>query len=185
MDWPGNPFWDYSLELYQRPGVEAACLDLQRRHGLDVNLVLLCCWQASRGAELDAATLREAHQAVASWQAEVVRLLRALRRRLKARLVDPEPQSVVERWPDLAAAIRERAQALELDGERLAQLGLYRAVEGLSPSAPPGVALAGVNLRRYWQFDGRDRHALRALLSSAFPDAAADELEASLEWLGD
>ena len=185
MDWPDNPFWDYSLKLYERPGVEAACLDLQRRHGLDVNLVLLCCWQASRGVELDAAALREAHDAVASWQAEVVRLLRALRQRLKARLVDPEPRSVVERWPGLAAAIRERALALELDGERLTQLGLHRAVQGLEPRASPGAALAVVNLRRYWQFDRRDRHALRSLLSTAFPGAGPDELEAGLDWLGD
>jgi len=185
MDWPANPFWDYSVELYQRPGVEAACLELQRRHGLDVNLVLLCCWQASRGIELDAAALRAARDAVASWQAEVVRLLRALRQRLKARLVEPEPGSVVERWPGLAATIRERALALEIDGERLAQLGLRRAVEGLSASAPPGVALAGVNLRRCWPFDRRDRHALRSLLATAFPGTRADELEASLDWLGD
>ncbi|MDF2782313.1 MAG: hypothetical protein K0S96_2118, partial [Geminicoccaceae bacterium] len=26
MDWPANPFWDYSVELYRRPGVEAACI---------------------------------------------------------------------------------------------------------------------------------------------------------------
>jgi uncharacterized protein (TIGR02444 family) len=184
MDWPDNPFWDYSVELYRRPGVEAACLELQRRHGLDVNLVLLCCWLASRGVELDPATLREARHTVASWQAEVVRLLRALRQRLKARLADPEPRSVVERWPGLAAAIRERALAMEIDGERLAQLGLCRAVDGLPQSARPGVALAGVNLRRYWQFDGRDRHALRTLLGAAFPAAEAGELEAGLEWLG-
>jgi uncharacterized protein (TIGR02444 family) len=184
MDWPHNPFWDYSVELYRRPGVEAACLELQRRHGLDVNLVLLCCWLASRGVELDQATLRAARHAVASWQAEVVRLLRAVRQRLKARLTDPEPGSVVERWPGLAAALRERALALEIDGERLAQLGLCRAVEGLPQSARPGVTLAGANLRRYWQFDGRDRHAMRTLLGAAFPAAGTGELEASIDGLG-
>ncbi|MCC2664246.1 MAG: hypothetical protein K0S35_2168 [Geminicoccaceae bacterium] len=91
---------------------------------------------------------------------------------------------MVERWPGLAAAIRERALTMEIDGERLAQLGLRRAVEGLPQSAPPGVALAGVNLRRYWQFDGRDRHALQTLLGAAFPAAEAGELEAGLDWLG-
>ena len=185
MEWPANPFWDYSVELYGRPGVEAACLELQRRHGLDVNLILLCCWQATRGAELDHATLGRAKTVVASWQAEVVRPLRALRQRLRAKLVDPEPGSVVELWPELAAAIRERALALEIDGEHLVQLGLYRAVSGLPARATPGPTLAGVNLRRYWQFDRRDRHALRTLLGKAFPEAAADQLEASLDWLDD
>jgi uncharacterized protein (TIGR02444 family) len=185
MEWPANPFWDYSVELYGRPGVEAACLELQRRHGVDVNLVLLCCWQATRGAELDRATLSRAKAAVASWQAEVVRPLRALRQRLRAKLVDPEPGSVVERWSELAAAIRERALALEIDGEHLAQLGLCRTVSELAARAEPGVALACANLRRYWQFDRRDRHALQTLLGNAFPDARPNELEASLDWLDD
>ncbi|HSA82280.1 MAG TPA: TIGR02444 family protein [Geminicoccaceae bacterium] len=183
MAWPANPLWDYAVELYGRPGVEAACLELQRRHGVDVNLVLLCCWQATRGAELDPAALSRAKTAVASWQAEVVRPLRALRQRLRARLVDPEPGSVVELWPDLAAALRERALDLEIDGERLAQLGLYRAASGLAAPAAPGPALASANLRRYWEFDRRDRHALGILLGNAFPEAGPDELEASLDWL--
>ena len=185
MEWPGNSFWDYSVELYGRPGVEAACLELQSRHGVDVNLVLLCCWQAARGAELDPAALSRASTAVASWQAEVVRPLRALRQRLRAKLVDPEPGSVVEFWPELAAAIRERALTLEIDSEHLAQLGLCRAVSGLPSRAVPGPALAVANLRRYWQFDRRDRHALRSLLGNAFPEARPNELEASLDWLDD
>jgi uncharacterized protein (TIGR02444 family) len=183
MDWPENPFWDYSIELYRHPEVEAACLELQERHGLDVNLVLLCCWQARRGVALDRAALARAEAVVASWQSEVVRSLRTLRRRLKARLADPEPGSVVELWPGLASAIRERALTLEIEGEHLGQLGLSRAVDGLPASAPPGVGLAASNLRAGWPFDGRDRHALRALLASAFPEAGAQELEASLAWL--
>ncbi len=183
MDWPANPFWSYSIELYRRPGVEAACLELQRRHGLDVNLVLLCCWQASCGGRLDRALLGRAGETVAGWQAEVVRPLRALRRRLKAKLADPDPGSVVELWPGLASAIREQALALEVAGEHVTQLGLSRALAGLPASAPPGVALAGANLHACWPFDARDRHALGALLASAFPEAAAAELEASLGWL--
>ncbi|MGI9492931.1 MAG: TIGR02444 family protein, partial [Geminicoccaceae bacterium] len=49
MDWPESPFWDYSLSLYGRPGVEQACLELQRRHGLNVNLLLFAFWLADRG----------------------------------------------------------------------------------------------------------------------------------------
>ena len=30
--WPHELFWDYSVALYSRPGVEAACIELQRRH---------------------------------------------------------------------------------------------------------------------------------------------------------
>lgn len=185
MDWPANPFWDYSVALYRHAAVEAACLELQRRHGLDVNLVLLCCWQGSRGGALEPATLRRAQEAVASWQAEVVRPLRALRQRLKVRLADPEPGSIVELWPALAGTLRSRALALELDGERLAQLALARALAGPTASAPPGVALAGANLGHYWPFDGRDRYALQSLLSAAFPAATAAAIAAAIAWLED
>jgi uncharacterized protein (TIGR02444 family) len=183
MDWPADPFWDYSVELYRRPGVEAACLDLERRHGLDVNLLLLCCWEARRGVPLDRTWLARAGAAAASWHAEVVRPLRALRRRLKARLADPEPDSVVELWPGLASAIREQALALEIEAEHLSQLGLSRAVAGLPESAPPGVEQAAANLRACWPFDYRDRHALRALLAGAFPEAGGRELDDGLAWL--
>jgi uncharacterized protein (TIGR02444 family) len=185
MEWPANPFWDYSVALYAKAEVEAACLELQRRHGLDVNLVLLCCWQASCGGALEPATLRRVTQRVASWQAEVVRPLRALRRRLKVQLAEPEPGSVAERWPELGDALRRRALALEIEGERLAQLALADALAGAPPGAPPGVVLAGANLRRYWPFDGRDRHALQGLLAAAFPAAAPAEISAALAWLED
>ena len=32
-----HPFWDYSLEVYQRDGVSSALIKFQDRHGLDVN----------------------------------------------------------------------------------------------------------------------------------------------------
>jgi hypothetical protein len=78
--------------------------------------------------------LSRAEAAVASWQAEVVRPLRALRRRLKVRLADPEADSVAALWPELTGDLRARALALELDGERLAQLALEPA---RSPTGRP------------------------------------------------
>ena len=144
--------------------------------------MLLCCWQASRGGALDPAALRRAQEAVASWQAEVVRPLRALRRRLKVRLADPEPGSVASAWPELAGSLRRRALALEIDGERLAQLALAHARSPAGrPGAPPGPRSPAANLRLYWPFDGRDRHALRALLAQAFPATPAER--GGVAWL--
>jgi uncharacterized protein (TIGR02444 family) len=138
MEWPANPFWDYSVALYRQPEVEAACLELQRCHGLDVNLVLLCCWQGSLGGRLDAETWRQLRALVGGWQAEVIRPLRALRQRLKVQLAEPEPGSIPAGWAALAGALRERVLALEIDGERLAQLALTRAVAGRPADAPAG-----------------------------------------------
>ncbi|MGH6913450.1 MAG: TIGR02444 family protein [Geminicoccales bacterium] len=182
-EWPGEPFWDDSVLLYRRPGVEDACLELQRRHGLDVNLLLLCCWLGARGVGLDRAALARAELAVRAWQVEVVRPLRAVRRRLKAKLEDPDPTSVHEGWPDLAQALRRRVLALEIDAERLEQLALGRSVAGLPRNDAPGLTLAARHLRLYWTFDERDRHALTALLAGAFPNADARALGQGLAWL--
>ena len=35
-----NPFWQFSLDAYQRDGVQPACLSLQDDWGLDVNVLL-------------------------------------------------------------------------------------------------------------------------------------------------
>jgi uncharacterized protein (TIGR02444 family) len=183
LRWPANPFWDYALELYRRPGVEAACLELQQRHSLDVNIVLLCCWLGHLGVVAEDAVLARIAATAETWQEEVVRPLRAVRSRLKSALTAPQPDSIAARWPDLVAALRRRVLALELDGERLEQLLLTAFTAELGPAAAPGVALASANLARYWRFGPPDRGALATLLQAAFRDAPASEIAASLAWL--
>lgn len=111
-----NPFWDYAVDLYGRPGVAAACLNLQDRHGVDVNLLLFAVWAgAAQGVQLDGDQLNAAEQAVAAWRDEVIRPLRAVRRRV--------------RWDGAAAApLREVIGTAELMAERIAQDRLIRAV---------------------------------------------------------
>jgi uncharacterized protein (TIGR02444 family) len=183
LDWPANPFWDFAVELYRRPGVEDACLELQRRHGLDVNVVLFCCWLATRGSLADDAVFGRIAGAAAAWQVDFVRPLRAVRNRLKAALIEPHPGSIPAHWPDIVAALRQRVLALEIDGERLEQLMLAGLAAGLTRTAAPGLALASDNLRRYWRFAAPDRGPLATLLQAAFPEASAHDVAASLDWL--
>lgn len=184
MDWPDNQFWNYAVGLYRRPGVEAACLELQQRHDLDVNVVLLCCWLASRGVAPDEATLGRIAASAESWQDAFVRPLRAVRSRLKADLADLRPGSIPARWPELASGLRGRVLDVEIDGERLEQLLLAELVADLAPAAAPFVALASANLQRYRPFGASDRELLAAVLAAAFPEASADEVAAALEGLG-
>lgn len=180
MDWPASPFWDHSLDLYGRPGVEAACLELQHRHGLDVNLALLCCCLGARGVELDQAGCDRLKHLSKGWQAEVVRPLRAIRRRLKIALARPEAMTISARLPDLAGALRARVLAIELDGEHIEQLALERAASELPARAEPGPLLAARNLGCCWDFTNLDRSALSALLRAAFQEAAEDEIGAAV-----
>jgi uncharacterized protein (TIGR02444 family) len=109
-------FWRFSLDAYGRPGVASACLDLQDRHGCDVNLVLFALWVGASGrgrlTESDIGTL---DGATASWRRTVIEPLRALRRRVKH-----EAES---------AALYEALKNAELEAEHAVQ----NQLEALAP----------------------------------------------------
>lgn len=146
-EFPDNPFWDFSLALYRGPGVEAACIGLQDRLGLDVNLLLYACWIAATGrGRLARGDWTRLIGDTAAWRDQVVEPLRAVRRHLKDRNDMPG-----------AAALRDRVKALELDAEHAEQL----AIAAHSPpdaNTPParGVveADAAANLHDYVQAAG-------------------------------
>ena len=139
-----NPFWTYSLALYGRDGVAAACLDLQGRLDLDVNVLLFCCWAGTRGQVLSAGDVHSLVAATASWRDRVVRPLRAVRQWLKTQDAAPaEP----------AGALRDDIKAGELAAEAIEQGILFRTVPIAGGDSNPE-AVAG-NLRAYLAVLGR------------------------------
>lgn len=180
--WPETAFWTFSTTLYRAEGVEGGCLNLQRRHGLDVNLLLLACWLGASGRVLDGATAARLQHAAEIWQAEVVRPLRAVRSRLKVALADPEPGAVVEAGHDLAVGLRGRVLALELDAERVEQIALEAFLATPAPVAGYPVATrialesTAANLTLFELFTPDDAHDLRALLLATCPDAERSAL---------
>lgn len=133
-DSAAGAFWRFSLDLYARPGVAVACLELQDRHGLDVNLVLFAAWVGVSGrGRLSVADLAAAEAAIAPWRRDVIVPLRDLRRRLKG-----EPDT---------ASLYQSAKAAELDAEHVAQDRLERTAPPRQPgTAPFEDALANVAL---------------------------------------
>ncbi|MGS2723423.1 TIGR02444 family protein [Porticoccus sp. GXU_MW_L64] len=75
-----NQLWQYSLALY--PAIEPWCLQMQDDHNANVNLLLLCCFAGSRGQNLTLSQLNDAQDCIASWDQQVVKPLRQLRRQL-------------------------------------------------------------------------------------------------------
>jgi uncharacterized protein (TIGR02444 family) len=130
-----SAFWDYSLAVYARPGVAEACLALQDRFGLDVNLLLFCCWTGARGQALGPEGLARALEAAGPWQEGVVKPLRRARRWLKGR----DGADV--------QALRARIKADELEAERLEQALLAETLPPGPGEASP--ALAAANLKAY------------------------------------
>jgi uncharacterized protein (TIGR02444 family) len=111
-------FKRFALELYRRAGVADACLDLQNRHDLDVNVVLFAAFiGAARRQTLTIADLDLAQRRVNPWHHEVVRPLRQVRQRLKT---GPAPAP-----NEATAGLRRKLSQLEIEAEliELDQLG--------------------------------------------------------------
>ena len=169
---PHHPFWDFSLRVYGQPGVAPACLELQDRHGLDVNLLLLCCWlghcQKAKPSRAQVAALADA---VAAWHNDVVRPLRQARRRLKA------PDAAIP--PALAEALRREVKRIELDAEHIEQLARAARLPASEPAGVPVPENAAAALGYYLDRvgvspDETDRLNLTALLRAAFDDVAPE-----------
>ena len=161
--------WDYSLAVYARSGVPAACLALQARHGLDVNVLLFCCWAGQCGRALTPEEIDGLMAAVGPWHERAVKPLRAVRRWLKTR----------ETAPGAAAeALRQEVKALELEAERIEQQILAETL-ALGEGAP-AAALAAANLKAYLgvqklRAGAEDTADLASLLTGCFAGLPPEE----------
>jgi uncharacterized protein (TIGR02444 family) len=132
-------FWSFSLSFYDQPGVSAAAIALQDRHGRDVNIVLYACWLGLSGrGRLDAADLARAEAVSAPWRDGVVEKLRQGRRAIKQANRDGS-----------LSELYEAAKAVELGAERMAQrrlAALAPAATARSPAARAADAAASLTL---------------------------------------
>jgi uncharacterized protein (TIGR02444 family) len=111
-----SPFWTFSLNVYGDAEVQKECLDLQDRHGIDVNLLLFCAYLgAVYGAVLSEHEARQALALTAAWNEDVVGNLRVVRRALKPFAAEASAIGAA------AAALRAAIKTAELEAERIEQ----------------------------------------------------------------
>jgi len=137
-----TPLWAFSLAVYDRAGVADECLDLQERLGLDVDILLFAAFVgAVASVRLEVSDIAAANAEVASWQADIVRSLRQVRRALK---------------PLSAEGLRAQVKAAELEAEKIELAMLWqwsrRQLNGW-PRTDRNRALAA-NLRATLEFYG-------------------------------
>lgn len=164
MSVPDTPFWIYSLATYGQENVAAECLALQDRFGLDINLILLCCWLGSLGTVLDRAEADQACALAREWAVPVITPLRTVRRHLKTRIANKH-----------ISRLREQLATLELEAEKIQQSRLYEHFGALpsDPDTQPPQAAAR-NLAHYLAALGLPlepplRETLVKLLAAIFP----------------
>lgn len=78
-----HPFWDFSIKIYGESTIEKACLDLQERYQLNINLLLYSAWIAhSKKSELSLAVFEKLNKHIKEWHSKV-ESIRSVRRSLK------------------------------------------------------------------------------------------------------
>jgi uncharacterized protein (TIGR02444 family) len=171
---PPSPFWDFSLRLYARPGVAEACLALQARRGIDVNLLFCCLWLGLEGERLAKRDVARLAARVQALHEDVVKPLRQARTALKA-LLEAADESLRPALGALRAAIKKS----ELDAEHAEQvaLGAFQRQHAGMPSPD----LADANARAYLALAGArlgaaDRDDL-ARIVAALPQADSAKLD--------
>lgn len=145
-----NPFWDFSLEAYARPGLSEACLALQEEFGVDVNMLLFCMWLARQGRTLDDAAAGRCVAITGPWQNGMVTPLRALRHACRDDgALAPEP---------FRESLRQEILRVELHAERIEQELLLdfsaAALTSGSSAAPRSPATAERNIATYFAAAG-------------------------------
>ena len=184
VDFPDHPFWDFSLAVYGGEGIPEACLELQDAHGVDINVILFCCWLAETGrGRLEPAETAAMCAAVAEWHAIAVRGVRAVRQRLKGGLA-PAPI-------ELSEPLRRRLATIEVQLEHIEQLMLAGSVDRASDETRPRAARlaeAVGNVRGYFDAidvaaSAADAKSFTVILRAVFPDLAAGDVDQAAEKL--
>ena len=137
----------FAVDLYGRPGVSEACLLLQDGCGVNVPVLLTAAWLAKRGARVTGTVVRDADAVAGAWHDDIVKPLRAVRRRLKAG-PHPAPRERSERLREMVKRAELSAEFIELSmleafaldvpvhGERSAPLELVSTVVAFYSGRP-------------------------------------------------
>lgn len=117
-----HPFWKFSIKIYAEPQVEKALLQLQDKHGLNINLILYCCWYAFRGqGRLNKNELKDLIQCVQYWHDKVTLPLRRLRLVIKKY---KEKTSLQSLYTDI---LQHELFAEQVEQLLLADISVYQA----------------------------------------------------------
>ena len=79
-----SPFWRFSVKFYAVPGVAPACIELQDRAKVDVNVLFFLLWNATQKRALGQAEVAELDRMIGAWRDMTVIPMREVRRALKS-----------------------------------------------------------------------------------------------------
>ncbi|GJL97797.1 MAG: hypothetical protein DHS20C06_16140 [Hyphobacterium sp.] len=149
-----HAFWDWSLEKYDGSDVKSACLDLQDTFGLNVNILLWCCWLAQENRDASA-LIEQAVHTIEPWSSNFTCAIREIRQQASE---DPH-----------AASLYKSLLACELDAEQIEQSMLFDLASAAQEAGCGIIDLARTALLTYADIKGVETD-FTPLLKAVFPD---------------
>lgn len=170
-------FWNFSVATYGKAGVAEACLHLQEQLGIDVNILLYCCWYGCTRGTLDRPAMERILSFAEPWAEHVVRPLRAARTWMKTVGCD---QPFLP--GDECMALREGIKRAELKAEHLQENRMQELTRGagLQDQEPLSQVRSSLeNLDRYFRqlsvdLDNESGLKLAHVVTAAVPGADLD-----------
>jgi len=175
-------FWDFSVRTYRIENVAQACLSLQDDRGVDVNMLLFCCWCGLRVGRFDDALFDAASHFSDTWRENVVAKLREARRWMKHTGCHTPPMQA-----DPCGQLREQIKQAEFGAEEIQENVLASLVSkqrSETPVVADVIADAVSNLARYFDhidqvLSAEEQRKLTIIICAAFPDASREAVTAA------
>ncbi|MCL5050970.1 MAG: TIGR02444 family protein [Firmicutes bacterium] len=107
-------FWQASLEIYQRPGMQQQLIARQDQHGDNVNVALLELYLAEQGQPLDTNEKQVLQALIDAFSTEHTQLVRQLRRQLSRSeaLTEVAGKALKQALLDAELILEQQEQAL-------------------------------------------------------------------------
>ena len=181
-----DSFWDFAAGTYRKPGVARACLSLQEQHGVDVNVLLYCCWYGYTRGTMDGPAMERILSFAEPWAENVVRPLRAARTWMKT-IGCTEAYIAGED----CMGLREKIKRAELKAEHLQEDRMQELTEGAvlkHPESTSQIHCTLLNVHAYLRHlkitldsasSSELAHIVTAAISGAGLDAVTDSLSAT------
>ena len=118
------PLWDYTIAVYRKSAVAAACLELQHSAHIDVPLFFCAGYASLTGKRFDKTALAWLCDICTPWRKDIVQPLRLVRTQLK------QGHEMISRTK--TEAFRTEIKSMELGAERI-QIDL---MQGLATELP-------------------------------------------------
>ena len=176
-------FWDFSVRTYRKSGVARACLSLQEQLGVDVNVLLYCCWHGCTRGTLDEPAMERILSFAEPWAENVVRPLRAARSWMKT-----TGRTEAHIAGEDCEGLREEIKRAELKAEHLQEDRMQELTEGVilkNTETTSQIHCTLLNIRTYLRhlevkLDSASRSELARIVTAAIGGAGLDAVTDSL-----